>query len=241
MSLPDPSGFAVRRNGTCLSNEIDCGRTAAPFRACCPALSSCPEQYNVDCCPSPANCTSTLLQEPTCANTTWTLYDNQGYFCCAPGTIGYNATETFSSGCAIPGSPPRGAELLAVVSAGETASSTASSTPTSTGPSSSSSDPSPEPSGSSSNTGAIAGGVVGGVAATLIAAIVAFWFFRKRKNKSDKGPSRNRPTSFHELDTTTPNAKPNEVDGMAVPNEVDGMALSELPASRKPAPIGELP
>ncbi|KAI4170834.1 MAG: hypothetical protein LQ348_007043 [Seirophora lacunosa] len=205
MSLPDPSGFAVRRNGTCLSNEIDCGRTAAPFRACCPARASCPEQYNIDCCPSPANCTSTLLQEPACANTTWTLYDNQGYFCCAPGTIGYNATETFSSGCAIPGSPPRGAELLAVVSAGET------------------------------------GGVLGGVAATLIAAIVAFWFFRKRKNKSDQGPSRNRPTSFHELDTPTPNAKPNEVDGKAVPNEVDGMALSELPASRKPAPIGELP
>ena len=123
MSLPDPSGFAVRRNGSCLAEEVDCGRTQAPFRACCPARASCPQQYNVDCCPSPANCTATLLQDPTCANSTWSLYDNHGYFCCPPGTIGYNASRTFSDGCANPGSPPRGASLLAVVSAGQSKSS----------------------------------------------------------------------------------------------------------------------
>ena len=118
MDSSGPSGFAIRRNGTCLSSEVDCGVTVAPFRACCPGGASCPHQYNVGCCPSPANCTETLLQDPNCANSTWTLYDNEGYFCCAPGTIGYAASRTSSDGCADPGLPPDGAELLSVVSAG---------------------------------------------------------------------------------------------------------------------------
>ena len=119
MALSKPSGFAIRRNGTCLPNEVDCGVTASPFRACCPAGASCPVQYNIDCCPSSANCTETLLQDPSCANTTWTMYDNVGFFCCAPGTIGYNATLTFSDGCANPGPLPEGAKVLGVISAGQ--------------------------------------------------------------------------------------------------------------------------
>ena len=119
MALSSPSGFAIRRNGTCLSNEVDCGQTKAPFRACCPAGGSCPKSYNVDCCPSPANCTQALLPNPSCANSSWTLYDNGGYFCCAPGTIGYNASLSYSDGCADPGLPPEDAVLLSVVSAGQ--------------------------------------------------------------------------------------------------------------------------
>ena len=119
MALSAPSGFAIRRNGTCLSSEVNCGVTVAPFRACCPAGASCPSQYNVDCCPSPANCTQALLKNPSCANSTWTLYDNGGYFCCAPDKIGYAASLTASDGCANPGFPPNGAQLLSVVSAGQ--------------------------------------------------------------------------------------------------------------------------
>ena len=119
MALSVPSGFAIRRNGSCLLSEVDCGQTVAPFRACCPARGSCPHQYNVDCCPSPANCTQALLKNPNCANSTWTLYDNSGYFCCAPGTIGYGASLTDSDGCADPGYAPEGAILLSVISAGQ--------------------------------------------------------------------------------------------------------------------------
>ena len=63
MTLSVPSGFTIRRNGTCLLSEVDCGQTVAPFRDCCPAGGSCPNQYNVDCCPSPAKCTQALLQK----------------------------------------------------------------------------------------------------------------------------------------------------------------------------------
>lgn len=44
--------------------------------------------------------------------------DNSGYFCCAPGTIGYGASLTGSDGCADPGYAPEGAILLSVISAG---------------------------------------------------------------------------------------------------------------------------
>lgn len=113
------SGFAVRANGSCLSTEVDCGQTMKPYHACCPAGSYCPAQYNVACCPSSANCTETLLQSPSCANTTWNLYDNEGYFCCEPGKIGYASPKSFSDGCADPGVPPDGAVLLSVVSVGQ--------------------------------------------------------------------------------------------------------------------------
>ncbi|KAL8672238.1 MAG: hypothetical protein Q9168_003285 [Polycauliona sp. 1 TL-2023] len=225
MTSSSRSGFAIRRNGTCPSNEVDCGATAAPFHACCPRGSSCPQQYNVACCPSAANCTQTLLKEPRCANNRWSLYDNHGYFCCAPGTIGYNASRTFSDGCAAPGAPPRGAQLLAVVSAGQTA------TSSSPGPTTSlvsSPSPPPDSGSSSSNTGAIAGGVIGGVAAIVIAAIIAFYFFRKRKNRprSDNGRPIDKPSwrthggGIHEKDGTN----------IPVATEADGVSMHEMPA-----------
>ncbi|KAF2645190.1 hypothetical protein P280DRAFT_363908, partial [Massarina eburnea CBS 473.64] len=88
-------GWAIRRSGTCLSGlETDCGATYAPFRGCCPMEFACPNQYNVACCPSGSNCTSSLLNpsvtpEVKCANTTWDLFDNNGYFCCEQGLKAY--------------------------------------------------------------------------------------------------------------------------------------------------------
>jgi hypothetical protein len=130
-----PSGFALRMNGSCQTSEVDCGATVAPYRACCPSGSFCPSQYNVDasqtlslqdmdadsaqCCPTSANCTNTLLQNPQCANQTWGLYDNGGYFCCQKGVAGYAAT-TDSDGCASPGYIFRSGEiLLEIVSTGQ--------------------------------------------------------------------------------------------------------------------------
>jgi hypothetical protein len=44
------SGFALRINGTCPVTGVDCGATVAPYRACCPADSFCPSEYNIDVC-----------------------------------------------------------------------------------------------------------------------------------------------------------------------------------------------
>jgi hypothetical protein len=139
MSAAASSGFALRNNGSCLATEVDCGVTVVPYHACCPAQSFCPSQYNVDvgsncwtfqrlgvkanlalqCCPTSTNCTSTLLKDPQCANETWDLYDNGGYFCCEKGFTGYAAVDG-SDGCAEPGYAFKsGQARLPLVSAGQ--------------------------------------------------------------------------------------------------------------------------
>ena len=93
------TGFAVRKNGSCLRTESDCGETVGGFRGCCPGGTFCPHAYNIDCCPAGKNCTESLVQEPRCANATWDLYDNGGYFCCPHDTIGFALAGQFD-GCA---------------------------------------------------------------------------------------------------------------------------------------------
>lgn len=110
------SGFARRGNGSCFSTETDCGKTATPFHACCPSGSFCPHQYNVNCCPTAANCTQSLLADPQCANRSLDLYDNNGYFCCLHSSTG-GASTSNSDICAEPGySFNAGEELLSVIS-----------------------------------------------------------------------------------------------------------------------------
>ncbi|KAK3318740.1 hypothetical protein B0H66DRAFT_558107 [Apodospora peruviana] len=84
-----PSGFALRMNDTCQGKEVDCGNTVSPYRVCCPEASFCPSQYSVDSCPTASSCTESLVAEPRCANGTWNLNDNKGYFCCLQGMVGY--------------------------------------------------------------------------------------------------------------------------------------------------------
>lgn len=114
-------GFAIRRNGSCLAGgyEVDCGQTRTPFRLCCPTGLECPSQQNFACCsPENISCTSALLPEPKCANATWDLFDNEGYFCCEHGLPGYNIRGTH--GCASPGFVYSGGEeSLSTVQAGQ--------------------------------------------------------------------------------------------------------------------------
>lgn len=115
------SGFARRSNGSCFSTETDCGVTRAPFHACCPSGSFCPSQYNVNCCPTVANCTQSLLVNPQCANGTLDLFDNNGYFCCLHGATG-GASTADSDICAEPGYVFNdGERLLSVISSSPSA------------------------------------------------------------------------------------------------------------------------
>lgn len=125
-SLTESTGFALRINGSCLPEQVDCGATANPFRVCCPGGTQCPHAYNVACCPSEANCTSTLLESPRCADRSWDLYDNNGYFCCDKDTTGF-ARLGNRDGCAVPGySFHEDDKLLSVVLSAEGMSSQAS-------------------------------------------------------------------------------------------------------------------
>ena len=101
----DLSGWAVRRNGSCAADEVDCGLTAAPFHTCCAEGAFCPASNvsNNYCCNSNSNCTQTILEHgPYCANFSFTLYDNSGNFCCGAGQEGFRKDDgTLSSyGCA---------------------------------------------------------------------------------------------------------------------------------------------
>ncbi|KAI1478615.1 hypothetical protein F4774DRAFT_384528 [Daldinia eschscholtzii] len=183
MSITDYSGWAIRRNGSCVG-EVDCGPTRAPFHACCPSSTVCPSQYNVACCPFGQNCTAAAVETPRCANSSWAMFDNAGFFCCERGYIGYNFGGT--DGCSKSGAVlPDGALPLAEISqASLSSSSTASTTsPTASPTSTNTSDPQPESSSNSTPVGPIVGGVVGGIA-FLALVILCLWFVRRRKARN---------------------------------------------------------
>ena len=126
--LSDTSGWALRANQTCPAGESDCGPTAHGFVGCCPASSPCLPQYNNVCCPPSkpqlplyvnhfpfqtrcidsfcncidTNCTDALVVAgPWCADPSWVLCNNNGYFCCLWGQTCYSDGNT--DGCAYPG------------------------------------------------------------------------------------------------------------------------------------------
>ncbi|KAL1854354.1 hypothetical protein VTK73DRAFT_8797 [Phialemonium thermophilum] len=52
------------------------------------------------CCPNRNNGSAVLLPSPRCADESWDMYDNGGFFCCAEGRLGYAASDGVSDGCA---------------------------------------------------------------------------------------------------------------------------------------------
>lgn len=103
-NISPTEGWAIRRNGTCVNGlEVDCGQTLAPFHGCCPTGLQCPRAFNLACCNPGQNCTESLLAapQPVCANATWDLFDNGGFFCCESGYRAYNRRST--NVCAKPG------------------------------------------------------------------------------------------------------------------------------------------
>ncbi|KAJ5343591.1 uncharacterized protein N7506_003415 [Penicillium brevicompactum] len=195
-TLSSPYGLSVRRNGSCLNTETDCGQTWAPFHACCPNGTKCPKgQGNVKCCPSDADCTE-LVDNTHCANSTANVYKAAGYFCCANGESAFMDKKTSFVGCTDDISDlDNSVSLLAIryhatTSTPASTSPTSSSTPTRSTTSTTNTaeptptDPAPAESSTSSNTGAIAGGVVGGVAGLAIIAALIWFFLRKKSRKS---------------------------------------------------------
>ncbi|KAL2857741.1 hypothetical protein BJY01DRAFT_242163 [Aspergillus pseudoustus] len=187
-SMSDAStlGWALRQNGSCLAHEEDCGETVDPYRVCCPGGSYCPRAYNIVCCPSSLNCTEALQARPVCANQTWDLYYNGGYFCCEHGTKGY-ATSVDSNGCGEPEYELADSEMaLSVIALGTktSRSQTASTpTPTSTSTESETETELPESETGSSSPGTIAGAVIGGVAGVALIVAVIWLLFRVRRQR----------------------------------------------------------
>ncbi|KAI1757107.1 hypothetical protein F4782DRAFT_481292 [Xylaria castorea] len=231
-------GWAIRRNSSCiLTQEVDCGETANGYRACCPSSTTCPNQYNVACCPANANCTAAIVETPSCANSSWIMFDNEGYFCCESGQVGYNLGNT--DGCSRSGKAlPANANPLAVISQmfSSTSTSSTSTSSTSTLTSAASTSLSPTTSTNTTNTvigGTIAGAVVGGVVGIAIIAGLIWFFIRKKKSTS--------VTGVHQPGQEALKVHENRYDGnqykgyyampMASPSEIGGTPKAELPVA----------
>ncbi|KAJ5774869.1 hypothetical protein N7457_009765 [Penicillium paradoxum] len=186
--LSSPYGLSVRRNGSCLDTEQDCGGTWSPWRACCPGGTFCPpNQDNVKCCPSDAECTD-LVDNTHCANETANVYKAVGWFCCANGTSAFQRKNGWV-GCADDISALNSDMTLLAIKYHATPSSSipsstasgASSAMDGTGNTAAATSEEINSSSSSSNTGAIAGGVVGGVVGAAILLGILWYLLRRRK------------------------------------------------------------
>lgn len=118
--LDSPYGYALRRSDTCLSNEVDCGQTWAPFHACCPHGTICPPQSSSSsiCCPAPADCGALLQGHPHCGNITANLYFADNYFCCADGEWGFELNNGYVGCVSNVSELGSGTKQLAIVSEG---------------------------------------------------------------------------------------------------------------------------
>jgi hypothetical protein len=108
MSSDESQGYPVRRNNSCSAGESVCGRTWGTFYACCPGSSQCLDSHSTEinnfiCCRGTLNCSGLLADTPTCADTSWDLYNSTGYFCCEPNHAGFHVEGTVSVGCVDPG------------------------------------------------------------------------------------------------------------------------------------------
>lgn len=98
-------GYSLRRNGTCMDGEQDCGGTWGSFRRCCPGNTKCPAEKGAPgiCCPTTKNCEAALNNKWRCADSTADLYAVQktdGYFCCTNDTLGLYTVSRGYVGCA---------------------------------------------------------------------------------------------------------------------------------------------
>lgn len=87
--VPIRQGAAILRNGACLVGiEIRCGFNSL-FSACCPSALTCKGEDPLKCCVPQTNCGS----ERFCANSSWTLFEHEGYFCCDSDAAGFNVSN----------------------------------------------------------------------------------------------------------------------------------------------------
>lgn len=104
---PPNAGFALRAKDSCPSGTNACYQTWGGFVSCCPDTSQCYEYPNGApnsfCCPGKSNCGDIITPKPHCADASWTMFDNDGNFCCLEGQSGFWTAEkghNGSVGCA---------------------------------------------------------------------------------------------------------------------------------------------
>lgn len=85
-------GFAIRRNGTCLSSETSCGTTWEDWQPCCPGDTECADDLNDNTQCNPPDTSGPAFSR--CSNPELDLYQANGFFCCESGQTGFTSTES---------------------------------------------------------------------------------------------------------------------------------------------------
>ncbi|PLB35130.1 uncharacterized protein BDW47DRAFT_111004 [Aspergillus candidus] len=210
---PPNAGFALRAKDSCPAGTDPCYGTWGGFVSCCPDTSHCFKYENGApnsfCCPGKSNCANFIDPKPHCANESWTMFDNDGKFCCLEDQSGFWTSEknhNGSVGCA-DGDP--GSNLRTLLSPVEQTLISPSPGPSPTSPPKPD-DPTPPtpnpkaPEEPPNNTGAIAGGVVGGVAGVVLIIAAILFMLRRRRRQNDMQPdssNTNAPPGFEPIPT----------------------------------------
>ncbi|KAJ5083939.1 hypothetical protein NUU61_008518 [Penicillium alfredii] len=208
------AGWAIRRQQRCLK-DTEVGRhTWGSWYACCPSSIdySSAADGNTRC--DEGNTKGDTVDPPRCANSTGSLWWQNGYFCCENDLLGYYYSDQ-STGC--------GDQQM--ISDGQVNGSTIYPAQQGHNPHKSSN--------SSTNKGTIAGGVVGGVCGTLIIAGLIWYFLRRRRSKQSVAepdesfmhPKEDSKSSPTELEETSQH-------GVSELN--DGSSRKEMPADTQP-------
>lgn len=155
---------------------------------------------------------SIINNGPFCSNESWVMYDNAGYFCCAPHLRGF-VDSSGGSGCAQDGYTLGARQTLLSSVSQKAKPTTPASVDTSSTPSPTQISQPSAPS-SSSNIGAIVGGVVGGVVGLAVIVFLAWFLLRRQRRR--RGAA------------TSPTGSGN--NGL-LGTELDGVPVSEAPAN----------
>lgn len=77
------SGYSLRRNNTCHAgaSELNCGKTWGTMHRCCP--------FGTNCGKNDCRTTNRAPEEKQCANSTWSLYYAEDFFCCDVDQIAF--------------------------------------------------------------------------------------------------------------------------------------------------------
>ena len=137
-----------------------------------------------------------LLEQPVCANRSWTLYNNggvaSGYFCCLSGTTAYSVSDS-SDGCADPDYQLTGDEYYLVTVA------------------------QPQEKPHHSSTGTIVGGIVGGTVAIILILLGVYIYRRRRLTKR---PQASKSLVQPHQEVTLKETNPAEIYGSSAPVEL---------------------
>ncbi|PGH16155.1 hypothetical protein AJ79_01922 [Helicocarpus griseus UAMH5409] len=207
MSSETPrEGYAIRRDGGCLPDEDGEG-TWREWHTCCPSGTVKKDYGDNSQCYLKSDQDKSGAVFSRCADPSWSLWEEAGFFCCEPNEIGFTDEKRDVYGCATEATfKTKYKGYIRAKSHDQPSTSptsTAAPPPTATAPKPSTPKPT-APAESSTNVGGIVGGVVGGVCGVLIILAIVWFLLRRRRSRASNSqyvptdPKKNSPAELYD-------------------------------------------